>query len=80
MKVNPKDWVVTASDDESLTVQHQKTGHVKVLAIGTVDAAPFGKGRAKAATTPGQPEPETATQDLGAAERRGSGRKDRKAK
>jgi hypothetical protein len=81
MQVNPKDWAVTASDDGSLTVQQKTTGHVKVLAIETGEAALFRKpGRAKAATAPGAPEAETATQDLGAAEKRGGGRKGKGAK
>jgi hypothetical protein len=81
MQVNPKDWAVTASDDESLTVQHKTTGHVKVLAIRSSDAALFGRpARAKAEAAPGAPEPETAAQDLGAAEQRGGGQKGKGAK
>jgi hypothetical protein len=67
MKINSKDWVETARNGATITLQH-RTRRL-VAHVPAVQPKPGNTG----------PEPETATQDLGAAEQR-EGRKGRKGR
>lgn len=64
MKINSQDWEITARAEDSVTVRHKTTGHVRVLPGDSLELAALTVDTKRSAPA------ETATLDINSAEQR----------